>query len=209
MLKPVKRPGTPFWIARGTIAGQRIERSTGHRKEADARRACREIERDIEAELTRAAIVAGALRFDQAAAIYLTAKPDARYLGPLLRHFGTIAVVDINNAAMKAAANALYPQAQPATIRRQVYTPVKAILNYCAADDLCTVPNLKAPAGGNMRTVFAMPADADRIITNLATFGHKPLPVVNQHAVEPLPLQHVVSGVVAFRAHHQCRVEVG
>lgn len=164
MLKAVKRPGTPFYIARGTINGKRIERSTGCRKKADADQRCRE----IEAEETRNQAVAGSLRFDQAVAIYLTANPDARYIAPALRHFRNTPVAEINNAAMRAAANAIYPSAAPATIRRQLYTPVKAILNLCAEDDLCAVPKLKAPAGGNSRTVFFMPDQADKIISFLA-----------------------------------------
>lgn len=165
MLKLVKRKGSPFWIARGTINRQRIERSTGCRKKDDARRVCDE----IAAEETRnAAGATGPLRFDQAVAIYLTERPNARYIAPLLRHFTVTPVAAINNAAMRKAANALYPEAQAATIRRQLYTPMKAILNLCAYDDLCAVPKLKAPAGGKSRTDFLLPAQAEGILQHLS-----------------------------------------
>jgi len=166
MLKLVKRPGSPFWVARGTINRVRIERSTGCRKKDDARR----VADDFAAEETRnAAGATGPLRFDQAVAIYLTERPAARYIAPLLRHFKTTAVSEINNAAMRKAANALYPEAAPATIRRQLYTPMKAILNLCAYDDLCAVPKLKAPSGGKSRTDFLMPDKAALILQHLST----------------------------------------
>lgn len=52
MLKLVKRPNSPYWIARGTIDGRRIERSTGESDKAAAKRALT----GIIAELTAAAI---------------------------------------------------------------------------------------------------------------------------------------------------------
>lgn len=100
--------------------------------------------------------------------LYKEAKPSARFIEPLERFFGNALVKDINNAEMRRAANALYPGASPATIRRQLYTPMKAILNHAAEEDLCAAPRLKAPVGGNRRTDFFTPEQADALITHLA-----------------------------------------
>lgn len=164
MLKLVKRPGSPFWVARGTIDDRRVERSTGCRDKGDAKRALPA----IIAACTRTEVdPAQGLRFDQAAALYLSQKPGARFLAPLIRHFGTVPVAQINAAAMRAAGNMLYPNVKPATLRRQLYTPVKAIMNAAAAEDLCSAPRFKAPKGGASRTVFITPIEANAIISAL------------------------------------------
>ncbi len=165
MLTLVKRRGSPFWIARGTIDGRRVERSTRCRDKGDAKRALPA----IIASLAAGAIdpVKG-LTFVQAAALYLDHRPRARFLAPLIAHFGDTPVSAINQAAMRHAANRLYPGAAAATLRRQVWTPVKAILNHAADDELCPPPRLKAPPGGNRRTVFVMPGEANAIVAALA-----------------------------------------
>lgn len=164
MLKLVKRPGSPFWIARGTVDGRRVERSTGERDKGAAKHAIP----GLVAALTASRIdPAEGLRFDQAVALYLDHRPNARFLEPLLSHFGRTPVAGINQAALRFAANRLYPGAKPATLRRQVWTPVKAILNHAADDELCAPPRLKAPSGGARRTVFVMPEEANAIIRAL------------------------------------------
>ncbi|MCB1420854.1 MAG: site-specific integrase [Notoacmeibacter sp.] len=164
MLKLVKRPNSPYWIARGTIDGRRIERSTGESDKAAAKRALT----GIIAELTAAAIdPETGITFAQAAALYLDHKPRARSIDRLILHFGDMPVADIRNAEMRRAANMIFTNAAPATIRRQLYTPVKAILNLAAEDELCQPPRFKSPAGGAKRTVFIMPDEGNRIIEAL------------------------------------------
>lgn len=164
MLTPKKRPKSPYWILRGTIDGKRVEVSRRWTTAADARRAIP----GIIAEHTADKIGDEGLTFRQAAKLYREAKPNARFLGPLERFFASALVSDITNAEMRRAANALYPKASPATIRRQLYTPMKAILNNAAEEDLCAAPRLKSPVGGNRRTEFFTPAQADDLITALA-----------------------------------------
>lgn len=164
MLDLKKRPKSPYWIARGSIAGHRIERSTGCRDKADAKAALAV----LITEAARRTLDPGkGLTFAQAAAVYLEHKPAARFLGPLLQHFGDVPVTEINNAAMRRAANRLYPEARPATLRRQLWTPVKAILNLAADEELCAAPRLKAPKGGAVRTVFVMPDQANALVSAL------------------------------------------
>lgn len=163
MLEPKRRPKSPYWVLRGTVDGKRVEVSRKWTTAAAARRALP----GVLAELSSDQIGERGLTFTQAANLYLTAKPTARFIAPLLRYFSDTLVSEITNAEMRRAANALYPGAAPATIRRQLYTPVKAILNLAAEDDLCTVPKMRAPAGGNKRTVFFLPEQADAVITEL------------------------------------------
>lgn len=165
MLTPKRRPKSPYWVLRGTINGKRVEVSRKWTTAAEARRAIP----DIIAEHTSDQIGEGGLTFRQALKLYKEVKPNARFLEPLERFFGDALVSDINNAEMRRAANALYPKASPATIRRQLYTPMKAILNLAAEEDLCAAPRLKSPAGGAKRTIFFTPDQADAVITALTS----------------------------------------
>ncbi len=165
MLTPKRRPKSPYWVLRGTINGKRVEVSRKWTTAAEARRAIP----DIIAEHTTDQIGEGGLTFRQALKLYKEVKPNARFLEPLERFFGDALVSDINNAEMRRAANALYPKASPATIRRQLYTPMKAILNLAAEEDLCAAPRLKSPAGGAKRTIFFTPDQADAVITALTS----------------------------------------
>lgn len=168
MLELVRRKGSPYWIARGTIEGRRVERSTRCRSKNDARKVLSAIIADLTSDL----IGRDGLRFDQAVAMYLDAHPDARFLEPIMRHFRDMPVKDINLTEMRRAANQLYPDAAAATVKRQLYTPIKAILNHAADEELCQRPQFKSPKGGNKRTVFFLPSEADRLIMALTAHQH-------------------------------------
>jgi integrase len=94
---------------------------------------------------------------------YIDNGRDARFLGRLLEHFQETKLGEIDNAAMSRAANALYPGRAPATIRRHLYVPVSAIINFVKAD------KLRPPKGGGARTMFVMPSLADSIIQAATT----------------------------------------
>ncbi|WP_185982849.1 tyrosine-type recombinase/integrase [Aureimonas mangrovi] len=165
MLELKKRPKSPYWYARGTVQGRRVEISTKCTRLSDAKAKLP----DLLAELCADTPGEQAnFTFATALKLYEDQNPNARFLEPLRRHFADTLVADINNATMRRAANALYPGRAAATIRRQLYTPVKAILNCAAEDDRCSVPKLKAPAGGGRRTDFFLPDQADKVILGLS-----------------------------------------
>lgn len=131
MLKTVRRG--KIWYIRGTVAGCRIYESTGlsDKRAAEIKRARREAE-IVERS---ASGTAATLTFATGAAAYMDAGGEARYLGPILLHFGPRQrIVDIDNAAVNACASALYPNAAPATINRQVITPISAVVHFAAMD---------------------------------------------------------------------------
>lgn len=167
MLKPVKRPKSPYYVARGTINGQRIERSTGETTLAAAREACERIAAEILASDTHQ-ISKGRLTIRQAAQMYRAAGKDARFLNPIVDYFGDTLVSAIDAEVMRKAARDIYSNASSATVRRQLYTPVKAIINHCADEGLCTPIRLRSPKDGNKRTHFITPAQAERILLALA-----------------------------------------
>lgn len=156
MLDLVRRPKSPYWIARGTINGVRFERSTFETSKPEARKKLAA----IVSELQAAPKPTGwrDMSFARAMTAYADSGKDVRFLDRILEHFQSTKLSEIDNAAMSRAANAIYPGRAPATIRRQLYVPVNAIINFVKDE------KLRAPKGGGARTMFVMPALADRII---------------------------------------------
>ncbi|MEN0088213.1 MAG: tyrosine-type recombinase/integrase [Pseudomonadota bacterium] len=164
MLKPRKRPNTPFYIARGTINGKRIERSTGASTEAAAWVRCAE----IEAEERAGEIGDLGITLIQAAAIFIEDRPEPFYLGKILAEIGDLPVAEINNGIMRRTARQLFPGKAKSTIARHLYAPVRAIINHAADEDICEPKRFKVPTGGKKRTIFQMPDQAEAIIDQAA-----------------------------------------
>lgn len=144
MLKLVKRKNQKFWIARGTINGKRVERSTKCTRKSDAEIRLREIEQDaLRAEGGEAQ--GQPVTFARAVTYYVKLGHDPRFIGPLLNHFGEKPLVEITGQKVQQAASALYPDCAPSTINRQVYTPIIAILNLAAREEWCPPPKFKRP----------------------------------------------------------------
>lgn len=157
MLTLVKRPKSPYWIARGTVDGVRVERSTGEASKPEARKKLPAIIEEARAA-RRVARTWRDMSFAESVTAYLNAGRDLRFVDRVLEHFQETPLGEIDNAAMARAANAIYPGRAPATIRRQLYVPVSAIINFVKDD------KLRAPKGGGARTMFVMPSLAEKII---------------------------------------------
>ncbi len=80
---------------------------------------------------------------------------------PLIKHFGLTPVRKINQAAIDAAASALFPDGPGSTQNRQVYSPVSAVLKRAGADF-----GIKRPLGasGNKSTFWLWPEAMFRVI---------------------------------------------
>lgn len=157
MLTLTRRPKSPFWYARGTINGNRVERSTGETSKPEARKKLAAI---IE-ELSLQPVAVSDWRdvsFAEAMTAYLDNGRDSRFLDRILEHFQEMRLGAIDNAAMSRAANAIYPGRAPATIRRQLYVPINAIINFMKDD------KLRAPKGGGQRTIFMLPEEVEKLI---------------------------------------------
>lgn len=163
MLTLTKRPKSPYWYARGTVNGVRFERSTGETSKPEARKKLAEILQEAQAQAAPAPLDWRDITFAKAMSAYIDNGRDGRFLDKLLEHFQEMRLGDINNVVMSKAANSLYAGREPATIRRQLYVPVNAIINFMKDD------KLRAPKGGGARTIFVMPALADKIIQAATT----------------------------------------
>jgi len=152
-----------IWHIRGTVAGQRIRQSTGtgHKGQADALRIRLEAEAFERHTLGRDA----SLTFAQAALTYMQSGGEARFLAPILTHFGPkTRLVDVDNDAVNTCAAQLYPNAAAATINRQVITPISAVINMAVDDGLCAPRRLRRRKVKQGRTRWLTPAEAEALI---------------------------------------------
>jgi integrase len=124
-LVPPRLGKTPYWSGRGTHFGQYVNRSTKARERALASKIVRKWEREIE----RGEFVEpGEPTFASSALAYMRAGGERRFLTPLLKHFGETPLKRIGQADLDEAAATIYPDASPATVNRQLYTPAIAVL---------------------------------------------------------------------------------
>lgn len=170
-LKIVKgRHGSPFFYLRGTVRGQRIDESsgTGVRKKAEEVRARREaelLERSIHGH-SAVATFAGAV------ASYLEHKGEARYMEPLLLHFGNAKLSEIDQAAIDLAAKTLKPRAAAATVNRQIHTPISAVLKHAASRKLCALLPIERPTPPRGKTRWLDVGEAERLLEQCAPHMH-------------------------------------
>lgn len=152
-----------IWYIEGTVAGQRIRESTGlsNRAQADARR----IRIETEALERHAYGREARLTFAQAALPYLESGGEARFLGPILQYFKPETLLaDVDNDAVNACAAALYPDAAPSTINRQVITPISAVINMAADDGKCAPRRLRRRKTPQGRIRWMTPAEGEALI---------------------------------------------
>jgi integrase len=149
---------TPNYRIRGTYLRVSVNCTTGTPDKGISKRALAKIKSDIESGRFAKS---GGMTFAMAATSYLDAGGEPRFISPLNEHFGDTLVEHIDQAALDAAAVAIYPRGAPATRNRQVYTPTLAILAHAGIEK-----RFKRPKGaqGNMRAIFLEPDEAWRLL---------------------------------------------
>lgn len=129
-LEIYQRPDSPNWYLRGTLRGVRVRESCGTHEKSVAE----EIKAKREWEVLQSSVYGAKAggTFLGAVAIYLENGGEARFLQPLIDHFGSTIAAKIDQEAADAAAKKLFPGLSPATLNRQLYTPLTAVLNMAA-----------------------------------------------------------------------------
>ncbi|MEM7006236.1 MAG: site-specific integrase [Pseudomonadota bacterium] len=155
LIAPGKRKGNKYFLARGTVQGKRVERSleTGIRSIANAR--LRELEIELEVERVHGPQI----KFYEAAIKYMEDGGERRFLTPILQYLGdTTLVTDVTPQLIDEAARALYPKAQPATRRRQVQTPIRAVVGHYERG------GMRQSSQDEARTRWLTPEEAEQLI---------------------------------------------
>jgi len=157
------RPGkTPNYTIRGKYLGVAVDRSAGTHRRKVAERELRKLEDRIECgEYPEKPKRPDVPTFLSAAIAYMKAGRRRRYVGRLIGYFKDMPLDLIDQAAIDAAAIALYPNVAPITRNTAVYTPVSAILHHAGVEI-----TVRRPKGykGKQATRFLQPADAFAII---------------------------------------------
>jgi integrase len=161
-LKLVRRPGRPHWYMHGTVRGLNIRESTGvvDAKAAEAIRARREwelIQRSVFGAEAAATFVAAAVS-------YLGAGGERTYLKPIIARIGSVPLAKVDQALIEKTARALYPNASPATLNRQGFTPIAAVLNHAAKRGLCAKRVIERPAQPKGRIRWLTFEEAERLL---------------------------------------------
>jgi integrase len=158
---PPRSGKSPNYTIRGSYLGVAVDRSAGTSKKAVAEQQLKKLELAIERGEYPEKPKQQAATFLSAAVAYMKAGRSRRYVGKLIQYFGEIELTAIDQAAIDAAAVAIYPNVTPATRNVAVYTPVGAILHHAGVNIV-----VKRPKGhkGKQKTLFLLPPDAFAII---------------------------------------------
>lgn len=172
LIPPNKRSSN--WRIRGTHLVVRtrhrvqVNQTTGTSDRERAKTALEEVIQAIEVGTWRvAAELVQPKDFTDAATSYVNFGHSPRFVWKLNEYFKGVALADIDQASINAAAIAIYPNAGPATRNRCVYTPVLAILHHAGVE-----LKLRRPKGakGKIRTDYLNPEDAAAVISAAETF---------------------------------------
>ncbi len=165
-LKIVRRPKSPNWIIRGTVRGIRVEESTG----TSERRIAEEIRAKREAELLTQSVYGrrATATFAEAALSYLENGGSRRFLEPVIKHFGTTPLAQVDQDALDRGARKLFPTAAAATRNRQFYTPASAVLHHAARRGWCGLPVIERPEASSERVRWLTIDGADSLIEQSA-----------------------------------------
>jgi integrase len=161
-LKLKRRPGRPHWYVHGTIRGVTVRESTGvaDQKVAETIRAQREweiIQRSVFGPEATATFVGAAVS-------YLEAGGERTYLKPIIARIGSVPLAKIDQALIERTARALYPNAAPATLNRQAFTPIAAVLNHAAKRGWCAHRVVERPEQPKGRVRWLTFEEAERLL---------------------------------------------
>jgi integrase len=106
----------------------------------------------------------GTATFLEAAVNYMEAGGERKYLKRLLEVIAATPLAQISQDTIDRTAKLLYPNAAPATLNRQVYTPISAVLKFSALRGLCEHRPIQRPSQSRGRVRWITPAEAERLI---------------------------------------------
>jgi hypothetical protein len=160
-LQAPRHPNQPNWHVRGAYLGIRLDRSTGTRDQRAAARILKTWKEQAERGGFNKPEPVGPLTFATAALAYMREGGERKHLKPILRAWGTRTIASIDQVAIGALAERLYPDGTPATRNRQVYTPVSAVLKHVGIET-----KIKRPKGwrGNKRMFWLATEPTFRVL---------------------------------------------
>jgi len=164
-IKVVRRHSSPNFYLRGTVCGVSVDETTG----TDDHAAAEAIRIAREAEILKRSVYGtkAALSFLEAAVMYMEAGGEKRYLSDdrrLIDRLGSLPLARIDQSVIDATARALYPDARPSTINRQVHTPISAVRRFAAKRGLADMLLMERPRQPPGRLRWLTPVEAGKLI---------------------------------------------
>src|SRR5579883_1390812 len=167
-LKITRRKDTGALTISGTVAGQRVRQ----RAQSDDRKLAEEEAAALEAKLLRAEWHGerrGARSFAEAVVSYLAAEERSQStkarLNRILCALGDIPLSSVTQERVdRLRAQVLKPKASPATVRRGLVVPIRAVLRHAHRRGWCDAPAFDIPKQPQGRTLYLLPAEAERLI---------------------------------------------
>jgi integrase len=162
-----RRKGSPYFYLRGTIAGRYVYESTGTRERGQAE--ALRIRRETEIWQARKLGARQPASFAEAAVAYIQHGGERRFLPALINYFRERPLSDIRQAEVDRAAHELFPGRKPATLVRQVYGPMVAILSHAADAGLegARHRQIKMPKVERAPARWATDAEIEVILANV------------------------------------------
>lgn len=167
-LRIERRPDTGALTIVGTVAGERVRK----RAQSDNYNLAQEEAAAIETELLRAEWHGprrGTRPFAEAVTSYLQTLPRSdstmARLNRILLAAGDVKLKDVNQQLVnRIARRMLSPEASPATLKRGVITPLRAILNHAYKQGWCDPPLFEVPKEAPGRTHYLLPHEASALV---------------------------------------------
>lgn len=115
----------------------------------------------------------GARSFAEAIHAYRTSRErrpgTIRRLARILRALGDVSLAEVDQAALDRLRRVLLkPEASPATVRRGLITPVRAVLRHAHRRGWCDAPAFEIPPQPEGRTRYLLPEEATRLLAAAA-----------------------------------------
>jgi integrase len=177
-LTVVRRKSSGALTISGIVAGRRVQR----RAQSDDPKLAGEEAAALEAEILRAAWHGerrGARSFEAAVKSYIDAAPrhanTKRRLRRILAALGDVKLSTVDQDAVTRLGKIILRQpSAPATVLREVISPIRAVLRHAQRRGWCSTTAFENPRVVDGRTLFMTPAEAECLIA--ATAAHiKPL----------------------------------
>jgi len=153
------------WVIDFRVEGKRFRRNLGIRDKnlrSTAVEKARHIFKEAWRDAGNARLEKDATTFQEAVALYVQHGGEERFLPKIVKHFGPhIRVDEISQLDIARAARAIYPDAKPETVRRQLRVPIKAVQNFAAGNRREKIPDTR-------RTRWLTPKEAERLLVAAA-----------------------------------------
>lgn len=154
--RKTQKDGQRIWYARSTqpvrgadgkIGYRAVERSTRTSSIQEAREVARQLDLAFAEEANKPApetpkASKGTMTFADAVGIYIESGYPTKFLAPIVQVIGLLPAKDIEQSDCLRVAREVYPGRTAATINRQVFTPISAVLRFVGL-----APVLKRPHG--------------------------------------------------------------